>query len=200
MTAFDPRKQPDMPTTGEATFGARPEPLPPEFDRELQAIDRLLSTSAGVHRNAMPAGLAQRAFEASVADLPQATTHAPLRLVGVGDAPEVAVAADGGRRVAHGWLGQSLWNRVALAASVALVGGVGLWVMVQRSNVPVAPREDATHLARTDVSLNFDDLDRLALGIGDFESEVSYLIEATELHSVYDLTDDLDLLAQQSEM
>jgi hypothetical protein len=57
------------------------DPLPSDYDEQLQAVDRLLSRDAA--SRSVPEGLAQRAYEASVAHLPgrslKFTTARPSR-------------------------------------------------------------------------------------------------------------------------
>jgi hypothetical protein len=186
------------------------EPLPAEFDAELETIDALLVMSASSGADSAPLGLSQRVFEASVAHLPGASLEqiAALRLVGAG------VSGDGAAHsVARvGWH-STMWHRLSLAASVVIVGGIALWALTQQPTPPgpvasnhpdgvAAPNGDSQARLAAEVSSQFTALNNLALAddLGDFENELSYLLDATQVLSVADLNHNFDALPRGMDM
>jgi hypothetical protein len=166
------------------------EALPAEFDSDLMAIDSLLAISSrgGV---AAPEGLAERVYHASVVHLPAAPgTAAPLRLVaalsevpGTGSTPAMSFR----------W---SLWQRLSLAASVAIVGGLALWALMQEpvpqpiiSHADPESKQSDARLA-AEITSQFHALNNLTDELSDFESQVTYLLDATQILSVADLNPD----------
>jgi hypothetical protein len=86
------------------------DPLPESFDRELSRIDAMIGEHALGQQ--APAGLTDRLFSASVAELPR--TAAPA-------APALRLAGDGSRQWSRSRpLHRTLWARFAMAACVAL--------------------------------------------------------------------------------
>lgn len=181
------------------SFDRGPEPLPIDFDPTQIQVDRLLSRSARVSAGEIPAGLSQRVYEMSVASLPTSVVAEPaLRLVEA-DASFVSITRHAtSTRWRLGW--------TALAASVLLVAGATLWM-----NWPKAPAIDSGSIAggpsqplvRT-ASVDFGDLNRLAASnpseIDAFESEFTYLLDASEVRSFKDLNNDLRQFVAQLEM
>jgi hypothetical protein len=174
------------------------EPLPAEFERDVRAVDAMLATASGAQRDDTPLGLAQRVYEVSVTDLPRTTaeTAAPLRLVGVGAVDRSA------SRMSFRW---SIWQRLSLAASVAIVGGIALWAIMQQppaprpvAHNPGAPNGNARLAA--EISNQFKTLNGLTDDLSDFENQVAYLLDAAEVHSVADLNNNFDLSAQRIDM
>jgi len=162
--------------------------LPADFNRELQTVDSMLSA---VSQGDLPHGLEQRVYDASVRHLPGSEHERslePLRLVGA--------AAE---RAPMHW---SIWQRVSLAASVAIVGGVALWVFMSPPPAPgpsvASNQPDARRVA--EISSQFESLNGLTDDLSDFESQVAYLLDATEVRSVADLNRDFDLLAQRMDL
>ena len=176
------------------------EPLPIDFEPALSDVDRLLSRSAQAPARDMPAGLSQRVYEMSVASLPAAEAERPaLKLVESGESSFVLV-----QRSSH-----FSWRRLALAASVLLVAGVTLWTSWPRT--PIGPSggnagggTGATPPSVRTASIDFGELNRIAASnpsdIDAFESEVTYLLDASEVRSFKDLNNDLRQFVAQLEM
>jgi hypothetical protein len=168
------------------------------FDPEAREVDAMLARSAHVQAQA-PQGLAQRVYQASVELLPalaassSAAATPALRLV-ASDAPRAAVAAALWR-----W---SIWQRLSLAASVAIVGGIAMWAVMLQPPAPQSPNDTNQPEARfaAEISSQFQSLNGLTDDLGDFEAEVAYLLDATEVRSVSDLNRDFTLLAQRMDL
>jgi hypothetical protein len=166
------------------------EALPPEFDSDLMAIDSLLAISSRVGADA-PEGLVERVYHASVQHLPASIgTVAPLRLVA---ARSEATATGSTPAMSFRW---SLWQRLSLAASVAMVGGLALWALMQEPvRQPIISRADPeskqsdARLA-AEITSQFHALNNLTDDLSDFESQVTYLLDATQILSVADLNPD----------
>lgn len=177
-----------------------PEPLPIEFDLEQVEVDQLLSRSmAADARREIPEGLSHRIFAMTASALPTPVageTQPRLRLV-----EAEAVKLVRGDRWMH-----AAWGRVALAASVLVVAGLTLKIAwPKQSPQPVAhgngaapvPDVRAASIDLTDLN-HFDAANPSAFDV--YESNFSYLLDASEVRSFDDLNSDLRLFVAQMEM
>ena len=103
----------------------------------------------------------------------------------------------------------SIWQRLSLAASVAIVGGIALWAVMHQPPTPgpIARNgpghvDDGAAEARlaAEISSQFKTLNNLTDDLSDFENEVTYLLDAAQVLSVADLNHDFDLLAHRMDM
>lgn len=187
------------------------EPLPGEFDRAQIDVDHLLAHSARAEsqldmEQGISSGLSQRIFEMTASSLPtpvQGEAQPRLRLV---EAEVVQVARDSRWAFAG-------WSRFALAASVLLVAGLTLWTTwpTQSPTLPIAqgegdrgPRGATAPEVRTASSIDLTDLNHFDASnpsaIDAYESNFSYLLDASEVRSFNDLNTDLRLFVAQMEM
>ena len=147
------------------------EPLPADFDTDLRRIDRALHQDAD--RLQTPPGLADRVYEASVVDLPDAHR---LRLPGRG------AAARRARPGRHAAPGRSVWSRLALAASL----GLALIVPAYFMRAPVIGPGDGAGPSRTvlaaDLTMTWleqGQVDRVA----PVDREIAYLLGAMPIRA-----------------
>ena len=168
----------------------RIEPLPADFDSEAQQVDALLSAQA--RRTAVPMGLTDRVFEASVKSLPRSRQPA-LRLAGS--------AADVQRRHVLFTLHRTAWGRAAMAASVAIVCGVA-WLMLQSSPAP-SPDGSllAIHTAGPDANSLAASGDMLPVGsLDQLDNDMGYLLNTDTLTSMDEVHQELAMLVASLEM
>ena len=172
-------------TTSEFKSNLDPiQPLPDEFDELQRVIDARLQLS--VRSTAVPKGLSGRVFEASVMLLPKQASQPievrSLRLAGT----ERSI------------FNRLAWGRLAMAASVFIAAGVGVWMMNQSSPQklvvmgPERPVVRDTGLLDPLLAAEFATLPEGSAS--DVERELSYLLDTNELTSFDDLTGELALL------
>jgi len=159
-------------------------PLPNEFDELERLIDAQLRASA--RQGAVPMGLSGRVFEASVMLLPKQASETvevrSLRLVGT----ERSI------------FNRLAWGRLAMAASVLIAAGVGVWMMNQSAPpslvaiVPNGPLTGDSNFLDPMLASDFATLPEGAAS--DVERDLSYLLDTNELTSFDDLTGELALL------
>lgn len=156
------------------------DPLPAEFGPELGRVDDAVAQAAS--GAPLPAGLADRVFEASVARMPRPLLR-PATL----------------RPAARRWAGtapvrSSRWSRLAMAASVALAFGVASWLV--RPPAPPASPESRRLLvdSRTDVLVWL-----LMQPAAEGDPELASLLE-TEDMTFEDLAGELAMLVSRLEM
>ncbi len=137
------------------------EPLPDSFAPELQRLDALLGETCADAVHGMPAGLVDRIHAASLADLP-----APRVL------PLVQTATTDRNR--------SIWGRLALAASVALVASVATW-LVRTPAIDHSPgeRRVAESISSFETVLASDW--RASSDVANYRESVAHLIETSEV-------------------
>ncbi len=151
------------------------DPLPAAFGPQLGRVDDAVAQAAS--GAPLPAGLADRVFEASVARMPR-----PLLR------PETL------RPAARRWAGtapvrSSRWSRLAMAASVALAFGVASWLV--RPPVPPAGPENR--------GLQPDVVWLLMQPAAEGDPEVASLLD-TEDMTFDDLAGELAMLVSRLEM
>jgi hypothetical protein len=157
-------------------------PLPQEFDELQRSIDTQLRQTA--HQTIVPMGLSDRVFEASVMLLPRQASEPveirSLRLVGT----ERSI------------FNRLAWGRLAMAASVLIAAGVGVWMVNQSAPSPVVGPGTIVFLdpqpSDSALAAEFATLPEGAAS--DVERELSYLLDTNELTSFDDLTGELALL------
>jgi hypothetical protein len=202
MTAFTEHPF-DSPDSGDAR--SVPERLPADFNPRLVGIDSLIARQAQHDlADGTPDGLADRVFDASVELLPQ-TTARPLRL-----APTSASADRIRSRFALWGMSRMssrmVWGRVAMAASVALVFGLGALMMHTANLQPAKP---STPLAKshgdaaradndsfvTTLADAASDLESSPFGsVEDFDRRVGYLRDANDVTSLEEVRPELNSL------
>ncbi len=161
------------------------DPLPAEFGPELGRVDDAVGQAAG--GAPLPAGLADRVFEASVARMPRPllrpTTLRPAAKRWAGAAP----------------VRSSRWSRLAMAASVALAFGVAGWLV--RPPVPQESPENRRLLVAspTDDVLAPDVVWLLMQPAAENDPEVALLLD-TEDMTFDDLAGELAMLVSRLEM
>ena len=152
-----------------------PEPLPPEYGRELLALDAMLRREA--EGRPCPPGLSERTFAASVTLLPKRS-----RRITAG-APMAA-----GRRSPQ-W-----WSRLSMAASVGLAFVIGS-IFVR------APAEPAAEPSWYDVVASSDTASWLATDARMIEHEkIAYLLEVGSSDSLSHAAGELEMLVAELEM
>ncbi len=161
------------------------DPLPAEFGPELGRVDDAVAQAAS--GAPLPAGLADRVFEASVARMPRPLLR-PATL----------------RPAARRWAGtapvrSSRWSRLAMAASVALAFGVASWLV--RPPVPSTSPQNRRLLAdsRNDDILAPDVVWLLMQPAAEGDPEVASLLD-TEDMTFDDLAGELAMLVSRLEM
>ncbi len=161
------------------------DPLPAEFGPELGRVDDAVAQAAS--GAPLPAGLADRVFEASVARMPRSLLR-PATL----------------RPAARRWAGtapvrSSRWSRLAMAASVALAFGVASWLV--RPPVPSTSPQNRRLLAdsRTGDILAPDVVWLLMQPAAEGDPEVASLLD-TEDMTFDDLAGELAMLVSRLEM
>ena len=162
------------------------DPLPAEFGPELGRVDDAVAHAAS--GAPLPAGLADRVFEASVARMPRPLLR-PATL----------------RPAARRWAGtapvrSSRWSRLAMAASVALAFGVASWLV--RPPVPPPSPENRGVLvitSTTDDVLAPDVVWLLMQPAAENDPEVALLLD-TEDMTFDDLAGELAMLVSRLEM
>lgn len=150
-------------------------PLPGSFDDQERRIDAQITQALGVDANMVPEGLADRVYQASVRGLP-APLPLPLR---------EAQPLRPHRLV----VGRLAWGRLAMAASVLLGIGLGIWSL--QPSRPVGP----SSVAQIDIRLDGPLATELAMlpqgSATDMENELSYLLDTNDLTSFEVLSGDL---------
>ena len=158
------------------------DPLPAEFGPELGRVDDAVAQAAS--GAPLPAGLADRVFEASVARMPRPLLR-PATL----------------RPAARRWAGtapvrSSRWSSLAMAASVALAFGVASWLV----RPPASPENRSLLVdSRTDDVLAPDVVWLLMQPAAEGDPEVASLLD-TEDMTFDDLAGELAMLVSRLEM
>lgn len=164
--------QPDQSPNDGLVPGSGPadrEPLPVEFEPDLRAIDALLRQHA--EEAGIPAGLADRVFDASAAELPR---------------PQVAPRRGPALKPALPWWTWRMPSRrpwrggLAMAASLGLAFIVAAIYLSKPSHAVEGPSGLEAALA-VDIEWSLEELDR----------EVGYLLETAVLISEDDVTGEI---------
>jgi hypothetical protein len=134
---------------------AAAEPLPETFEPELRRIDELLRDEAA--SIAVPAGLAERVYGASVRMLPRPTAlPAPLRRTGGGRARQLAMAASMGLSILAAVVYLARPGEIRTPGSVALASDYSYLAEVD----PLAePHPTVATLARAVCVSSFAEID-----------------------------------------